>query len=97
MYGLHPRKGTSAVGADADIAIWDPRREVTIRQDMLHHGADYTPYEGLKVTGWPMTTIVRGKTIVRDGALVASRGTGEHIARNLSPYATPAGVRRPST
>jgi dihydropyrimidinase len=95
MYGLHPRKGTIAVGADADIAIWDPRREVTIRQDMLHHGADYTPYEGLEVTGWPMTTIVRGKTIVRNGVLVASRGAGEHIARNLSPYATPAGVRRP--
>ena len=96
MYGLHPRKGTIAVGADADIAIWDPRREMTIRQAMLHHGADYTPYEGLEVTGWPMTTIVRGKTIVRDGALVGSRSAGEHIARTLSPYATPAGARRPS-
>ena len=70
MYGLHPKKGTIAVGADADIAIWDPERKVTIRQEILHHGSDYTPYEGLEVTGWPVTTIVRGETVVRNGALV---------------------------
>src|ERR1700751_109255 len=45
-YGLYPRKGTIAVGSDADIAIWDPAREVVISQKILHHGADYTPYEG---------------------------------------------------
>src|SRR4029078_1276656 len=50
MYGLHPRKGTIAVGASADIAIWDPQRKVTISQTLLHHGSDYTPYEGLEVT-----------------------------------------------
>ena len=61
MYGLHPKKGTIAVGADADIAIWDPDRKVTIRQEILHHGSDYTPYEGIEVTGWPVTTIVRGE------------------------------------
>jgi dihydropyrimidinase len=92
MYGLHPRKGTIAVGADADIAIWDPERKVTISQSVLHHGSDYTPYEGLEVVGWPVTTIVRGKTIVRDGTLVSDRRTGEHIARERSPYAAPAGA-----
>src|SRR6202171_1858554 len=46
MYGLHPRKGTIAVGSDADIAIWDAAREVTISQKLMHHGTDYTPYEG---------------------------------------------------
>jgi dihydropyrimidinase len=92
MYGLHPRKGTIAVGADADIAIWDPERKVTISQSLLHHGSDYTPYEGLEVTGWPVTTIVRGRTIVRDGMLAADRCAGEHIARERSPYAAPAGA-----
>src|SRR5499427_2327525 len=95
MYGLHPRKGTIAVGANADIAIWDPQREVTIRQEILHHGSDYTPYEGLEVTGWPMTIMVRGKTIVLDGVLVGGSATGQHIARNLSPHAAPAGRSRP--
>jgi dihydropyrimidinase len=91
MYGLHPKKGTIAVGADADIAIWDPDRKVTIRQDILHHGSDYTPYEGIEVTGWPVTTIVRGETIVRDGTLVGNRSSGRHVARDRSPYAVPAG------
>ncbi|HDR16105.1 MAG TPA: dihydropyrimidinase, partial [Desulfobacteraceae bacterium] len=55
MYGLYPRKGTIAVGSDADIAIWDPAREVTITNSMLHHNMDYTPYEGMTVRGWPET------------------------------------------
>jgi len=95
MYGLHPRKGTIAIGADADIAIWDPHRTTTIAQAMLHHGSDYTPYEGLRVTGWPVSTMVRGTTIVRDGVLVGGRGVGAHIARNPSPYARPASRRPP--
>jgi dihydropyrimidinase len=89
MYGLHPKKGTIAVGADADIAIWDPERKVTITQSILHHGSDYTPYEGLEVTGWPVTTIVRGKTVVSDGRLAGDRPAGEYMARNRSPYAAP--------
>jgi dihydropyrimidinase len=93
MYGLHPRKGTIAVGADADIAIWDPERRVRISQALLHHGSDYTPYEGLEVTGWPVTTLVRGMTIVRDGTLVASSRAGRHVPRDRSPYASP--VPRP--
>jgi dihydropyrimidinase len=93
MYGLHPRKGTIAVGADADIAIWDPERRVRISQALLHHGSDYTPYEGLEVTGWPVTTLVRGMTVVRDGTLVASSKAGWHVPRDRSSYANPA--RRP--
>ena len=46
-YGLYPKKGTIAVGSDADIAIWDPERKVTISQTLLHDGSDYTPYEGI--------------------------------------------------
>ena len=72
-YGLYPKKGTIAVGSDADIAIWDPERKETISQTLLHHGADYTPYEGIAVTGWPVSTMVRGKFVVRDGTLVGAK------------------------
>ena len=92
IYGL-TNKGSIAIGMDADIAIWDPQRETTIMQTGLHHGADYTPYEGLKVKGWPVTTLVRGRVVVRDGKLVTSPGHGQHIARERSAYAVPAGQR----
>lgn len=70
LYGLYPRKGTIAIGSDADIAIWDPNWRGRITQQALHHGCDYTPYEGLEVTGWPVTVILRGEVIVRDRELV---------------------------
>jgi dihydropyrimidinase len=92
MYGLYPRKGTIAVGSDADIAIWDPKRELTLSQSLLHHGADYTPYEGIKVTGWPVTTIVRGQVIVEDEKLVGRKDTGRHLARERSQYAVAHGA-----
>ncbi len=89
-YGLYPRKGTIAVGSDADIAIWDRERRTTISQALMHHGTDYTPYEGMEVTGWPVSTMVRGKFVVRDGALVGSK-TGAYVTREKSPLATPRG------
>src|SRR4029079_3000933 len=52
IYGLYPRKGVIAPGADADLAIWDPSLRVTITNEQLHHAMDYTPYEGTTVTGW---------------------------------------------
>ena len=71
LYGLAPRKGMIAVGADADIVLWDPTITRTITQSHLHHGADYTPWEGFAVTGWPVATYLRGTPLIRDGALVA--------------------------
>jgi dihydropyrimidinase len=91
MYGLHPRKGTIAIGADADIAIWDPERKVKITARDLHDGTDYTPFEGIEVTGWPETTIVRGRVVIDKGKLVGALGDGRHMARTRSAYATPAG------
>ena len=75
-------KGTIAIGCDADIAIWDPDRAGDDQPRILHHGVDYTPYEGFEVTGWPVTTIVRGQVIVAMGACAAAvarapRGAGE--------------------
>ena len=89
MYGLAPRKGTIAVGSDADIAIWDPARRVRITAADLHQGSDYTPYEGFEVTGWPMTTIVRGTIVVEDGKLAGPMGHGGPIRRALSQFARP--------
>lgn len=83
-YGLYPRKGVLAVGADADIAIWDPETRRTITHAVLHDGSDYTPYEGLEVTGWPVTVILRGQTMIRDGQLVGSPSTGRHLERRLA-------------
>ena len=53
IYGLYPRKGSIGVGFDADIVLWDPKLKKTIRQSDLHHGSDYTPWEGFEVIGWP--------------------------------------------
>jgi dihydropyrimidinase len=90
-YGLYPKKGTIAVGSDADITIWDPAREVTISQNLMHGGSDYTPYDGIAVRGWPISTMVRGQFVVRDGALVGNEGAGEYVAREKSPLAKPRG------
>jgi dihydropyrimidinase len=89
IYGLYPRKGSIAPGFDADIALWDPNRRETITQSKLHHGSDYTPWEGFEVTGWPIMTIVRGEVVAEDGRIVGPKGDGELLDRALSPYARP--------
>jgi dihydropyrimidinase len=80
MYGLYPRKGSIAIGADADLALWDPKREVTIANDALHHNVDYTPYEGMSVRGWPVTTVSRGEIVWADGRFDAKPGRGNFLA-----------------
>ncbi len=90
MYGLYPQKGTIAIGSDADLALWDPEREEVITQDRLHHGSDYTPYEGMQIKGWPVVTISRGKVVYDAGEVVGDPGWGAEIKRDISPYASPA-------
>jgi dihydropyrimidinase len=87
IYGLYPRKGSIGVGFDADITLWDPHRRETIRQENLHHGADYTPWEGFEVTGWPVMTIARGEVVARDGVIVGKKGAGRILERDISAYA----------
>lgn len=89
MYGLYPRKGSIGVGFDADIALWDPQRRETITQAKLHHGSDYTPWEGFEVIGWPIKVFVRGQIVADNGRIVATKGHGRILERDLSPYAAP--------
>lgn len=78
-YGLYPQKGTIAIGSDADIVLWDARREVTITHALLKDGCDYTPYEGLAVTGWPVRTLLKGRTVMVDGDAVGPMGGVELV------------------
>ena len=95
LYGLYPRKGTIAIGSDADLAIWDPDQPVTVTADMIHDNVGYTPYEGRELTGWPETVISRGRVVVREGQLQVERGSGEFLPCELSQAAAPLGRRQP--
>src|ERR1700730_15758332 len=88
-YGLYPKKGTIAVGSDADIAIWDPQREMTITAGMLHDNVGYTPYEGRRLAGWPVTVLSRGRIVVDNSKLAAERGSGTFLPCVLSEAAKP--------
>ncbi|MCX7560987.1 dihydropyrimidinase [Sulfitobacter sp. F26204] len=89
LYGLYPKKGTIAIGSDADFTLWDADRKVTISQSLLHHGADYTPYEGLQVTGWPVRTILRGQTVMQEGEISCRKPGGAYLKRGVSGMAYP--------
>ena len=94
-YGLSPRKGDIAIGADADLALWDPTERRVVTAAMLHDAAGYTPYEGRELTGWPTTVISRGDVIVENGQLYAARGRGRYLAREIADSARPAGLAVP--
>ncbi|PTW62584.1 dihydropyrimidinase [Breoghania corrubedonensis] len=75
-FGLHPRKGTIAPGADADLVLWDRERKVSITNARMQHTIDYTPYEGIEVTGWPVKTIARGRVVMEDDEVTTEDGRG---------------------
>jgi dihydropyrimidinase len=89
IYGLYPRKGTIEVGSDADLAIWDPEKRVTVEATRDNTG--YTPYKGRELTGWPVTVLSRGEVVVENGALRAQRGRGQFLAREPSDALKPLG------
>jgi dihydropyrimidinase len=81
LFGLFPRKGTIAVGSDADIVVWDPDKPVTISARSHHSNVDYNLYEGIEVVGSPQLVLVRGHVVIDDDQLVASPGTGQFLRR----------------
>ncbi len=91
IYNLHPRKGSIAVGADADIAIWDPERRVTVSDDMMHDLTGYTPFAGRTLQGWPVTVLSRGRVVIEDGKRLAAPGSGQFLPRSGGEAAKPTG------
>lgn len=80
LNGLYPRKGVLAPGSDADIVVLDPTSRRTVRAGELHMRTDYTPYEGLSLSGWPRTVVTRGAVVLEDGLLNAESGRGRALA-----------------
>ncbi len=79
IFGLYPRKGTLSVGADADLVIYDPAREYTIRPENQHSKVGYTLYEGFKVLGWPELSFQRGQPVLENGEVVRAAGSGQFL------------------
>jgi dihydropyrimidinase len=92
LFGLAPAKGSIAPGSDADLVLWDPTKKVTITNRILQHVIDYTPYEGLEVTGWPVLTMKGGRVVMRDGVVQAEPGSGKFLPRGPYDLIRPRGV-----
>ena len=85
ILGMYPQKGAIAVGSDADIVIFDPNLKKTITVDELHAESDYSIWDGFECEGYPIMTILRGKTIVRDGQLLGDSSDGRWLSRRVAP------------
>ena len=82
IFGLWPRKGTIAVGSDADLVVWDPERETRLSVETLHMRVDYSPYEGRVVRGGPAVVMSRGEVIVDRGEWKGRPGRGQFLKRS---------------
>jgi len=78
---LFPRKGTIAIGSDADLVVFDANQEQIISAKTHHMRVDYSMFEGIRVKGVPKSVLSRGRTIVENGKFVGKAGSGEFIRR----------------
>ena len=85
IFNIHPRKGAVAVGADADIVVWDANASRTISVKTHHQNVDFNVFEGMEVTGLARHTVSRGKLVWTDGDLRTVRGAGRYVARPVFP------------
>jgi dihydropyrimidinase len=83
LFGLYPRKGTIAVGGDADLVIFDPDRKHTISASTHHMRVDYSMFEGIQVTGMPDTVLSRGRVVVEGDKFLGRAGAGDFLKRAL--------------
>jgi dihydropyrimidinase len=81
LLGLYPRKGTIAVGSDADLTVLDPQRRRVIDGAGMESRAGYSPYDGWEVFGWPRFTVSRGDVVLEDGEVIAPPGRGQWVPR----------------
>lgn len=81
LFGLYPKKGTIAVGSDADLVLFDPAAERTISAETHHMAVDYNAFEGLQVTGEPVSVLSRGEFVVRDKQFTGRAGRGQYQKR----------------
>jgi dihydropyrimidinase len=84
VLGIHPQKGTIAVGSDADLVIVDLDESRSVKVENLHTASDFTPYEGRELKGWPVLTMVGGNIVMEDGEITGKPGVGKYIPRKFS-------------
>lgn len=83
IFGCDNQKGSIVIGKDADIVIYDPKKEFTISKDNMHSDVDYTIWEGVKLKGYPVMTFSRGKLVFKDGEFVGKPGWGKFLKRKI--------------
>ena len=87
IFNIHPKKGCIDVGSDADLIVWDPEGSRLISADTHHQNIDFNIYEGMEVTGIPVTTLSRGSIVWQNGQLQTVRGAGQYVNRPcFAPY-----------
>jgi dihydropyrimidinase/allantoinase len=86
VHGVYGRKGDIGIGFDADFVIFDPSHKKVVRHEKLHSAQDFTPFEGLELSGWAQTTILRGKVIYDKESLIGEP-SGEYLKRPIRAYA----------